>query len=223
MTAAPADHGYRLHPTTPVYLERVRQHTEPYEVDVFGQPILVLPEVMSPKYDWAGYFMIESLPEYLAGRSVLEIGSGTGLVAVHALLRGAERVVAVDINPNAVLNTKLNFERINAGNRAEAIQSDVFENVSGQFNLVVFNAPYHGCEANDMLERGVADPGYRSLRRFLSEVDRHRSPNSAILLGCSESGDLVLIDRLVGEAGLSETHFTSDERQGYNCIVKFLR
>ena len=216
-------HGYRLHATTPAYLDCVRRHTKPYEVDVLGQSILVLPEVMSPRYDWAGYFMIENLPEDLTGWRVLEIGSGTGLVAVHVLLRGADKVVATDINPRAVLNTRLNFERIGAGRRAKVVESDVFENVEGCFDMLIFNAPYHGCEAKDMLERGVADPGYQALRRFLADVGKHQSGNGLILLGCSESGDLVLIDRLVREAGLTETYVASDDRQGYNCMVKHLR
>ncbi|WP_231486929.1 class I SAM-dependent methyltransferase [Candidatus Blastococcus massiliensis] len=51
-------------------------------------------------------------PDVVAGRSVLDLGAGSGLVAVAALLAGAERVVASEIDPfglaaipeNAALN-----------------------------------------------------------------------------------------------------------------------
>ncbi len=51
-------------------------------------------------------------PELVAGRSVLDLGSGSGLVAVAAVMAGAVRVVASEIDPfglaaiaeNAVLN-----------------------------------------------------------------------------------------------------------------------
>jgi predicted nicotinamide N-methyase len=38
-------------------------------------------------------------PEVVAGRIVLDLGAGSGLVAVAALLAGAERVVASDVDP----------------------------------------------------------------------------------------------------------------------------
>jgi predicted nicotinamide N-methyase len=38
-------------------------------------------------------------PELVAGRSVLDLGSGSGLVAVAAALAGATRVTASDIDP----------------------------------------------------------------------------------------------------------------------------
>ena len=38
-------------------------------------------------------------PELVAGRSVLDLGSGSGLVAVAAVLAGAARVVASEIDP----------------------------------------------------------------------------------------------------------------------------
>jgi predicted nicotinamide N-methyase len=39
------------------------------------------------------------LPSVVAGRSVLDLGSGSGLVAVAAALAGAERIVASEIDP----------------------------------------------------------------------------------------------------------------------------
>src|SRR4051812_26351290 len=38
-------------------------------------------------------------PEIVAGRTVLDLGAGSGLVAVAALRAGAERVVASDVDP----------------------------------------------------------------------------------------------------------------------------
>ena len=38
-------------------------------------------------------------PEVVAGRSVLDLGAGSGLVAVAALLAGAARVLASDVDP----------------------------------------------------------------------------------------------------------------------------
>ena len=51
-------------------------------------------------------------PELVAGRRVLDLGAGSGLVAVAALLAGASAVVASDVDPYShtaiALNTELN-------------------------------------------------------------------------------------------------------------------
>jgi predicted nicotinamide N-methyase len=50
-------------------------------------------------------------PGLVAGRSVLDLGSGSGLVAVAAALAGAVRVVASEVDPYAVTAIGLNAER----------------------------------------------------------------------------------------------------------------
>lgn len=47
-------------------------------------------------------------PEVVAGRSVLDVGAGGGIVAIAAALAGAARVTAVDIEPYAIEACRLN-------------------------------------------------------------------------------------------------------------------
>jgi predicted nicotinamide N-methyase len=49
-------------------------------------------------------------PDLVAGRSVLDLGSGSGLVAVAAALAGAERVVASEIDPFGLAAIAVNAE-----------------------------------------------------------------------------------------------------------------
>ncbi|WP_114952570.1 class I SAM-dependent methyltransferase [Sphingosinicella terrae] len=49
-------------------------------------------------------------PEQVAGRRVLDIGTGSGLVAIAAALAGARKVVAADVDPYAVVAAALNAE-----------------------------------------------------------------------------------------------------------------
>lgn len=208
---------YKLHSTTPTALERMRSHHLPYETDVHGLRILVLPGVWSPAYDWSSLFYVENLLD-MRGLDVLEIGCGTGVIALHAARAGAGRVVAVDINPEAVTNTRLNFERsgVLVG---EVFQSDGFECVTGSYDVVVWNAPYHGARPADMLERACADEEYRDIRSFFRNVSRYVKPGGTILFGFSESGDLPLIVKLIEENGLQVKRKLSEWREGYNCIL----
>lgn len=211
---------YQVHSTTPVALERMRSHRKRYEVRVGKFTILVFPNVWSPAYDWSSAFYIENMPD-LTGKSFLEIGSGTGVISVAAARAGATRVIAVDVNPAAVENTKANFERFRLAN-ATALRSDGFQAVKGQFDVVTWNAPYHGSKPADDLERGCADEDYKDITAFFEAVDKHLRPNGQVVFGFSESGDLPRIKRLIQGAGFRIVRTLSDWRQDYNCMLFFL-
>lgn len=63
-------------------------------------------------FAWAGgqalaRYILDT-PETVAGKSVLDIGSGSGLVAIAAMLAGAKRVTANDIDAFAITACQLN-------------------------------------------------------------------------------------------------------------------
>ena len=62
-------------------------------------------------------------PEIVAGRRVLDLGAGSGLVAIAAALAGAEAVRAVDIDPYAVTAARLNAAA--NGVAVEVARSDI--------------------------------------------------------------------------------------------------
>lgn len=49
-------------------------------------------------------------PESVAGKRVLDLGAGSGLVAIAAMKAGASQVLAVDVDPYAVAAVRLNAE-----------------------------------------------------------------------------------------------------------------
>ncbi len=208
---------YALHITTPDALAKMRSHKEPYETVIMGLPILVLPGVWSPAYDWSSLFYIENMPDS-RGLDFLEIGCGTGVISVFSARSGAKNVVAVDVNPEAVINTQLNFKRFGIEN-GEVFQSNVFSNVRGKFDLIAWNAPYHGSRPADMLERGCTDERYQDIRVFFQEVRTYLKPGGKIVFGCSESGDIPLIEALIADNGFRIKRKFSDWRQGYNCVL----
>ena len=65
-------------------------------------------------YAWPGGLALAhhliANPHLAAGRSVLDLGTGSGLVAIAAAKAGAREVMAVDIDPRAVIATELNAE-----------------------------------------------------------------------------------------------------------------
>jgi ribosomal protein L11 methyltransferase len=72
----------------------------------------------------------------LAGASVADVGCGTGVLAIAAARRGAHPVVAVDIDPDAIVVTRANAARNDAEVEARAGSVEV---LPGPVDVVVAN------------------------------------------------------------------------------------
>lgn len=100
--------------------------------------------------------LMERLP--LQGKQVLDVGCGTGILALMAKIKGADRLVAMDEDPLAVEKTKLIFEA-NQQTGVTALQSDLLKSWedSQPFDLIVANIIF---EVLDML---LEDPKLKTL------------------------------------------------------------
>src|SRR2546425_2102725 len=74
----------------------------------------------------------------LNGR-VIDLGTGTGRLAIGAALMGAEEVVGVDVDQRALELARENAETAEA--QVEWVQSDI-EKINRKFDAVIMNPPY---------------------------------------------------------------------------------
>lgn len=83
---------------------------------------------------------MELLEEYVQpGFDVLDVGCGSGILSVAALLLGAEKAVGVDIDALAVKTAVQNAEINHVEDRFTGICGDLTEKVSGKYQIVVAN------------------------------------------------------------------------------------
>ena len=82
--------------------------------------------------------LLAQMAESFRAKRVLDLGTGTGYVGIYLSKRGS-RVEAIDISPRAVEVATENA--IESGTSMLVYQSDLFGNVKGKFDLIVWNAP----------------------------------------------------------------------------------
>src|ERR687895_1078166 len=98
--------------------------------------LLTLPGVFAPISD--SRFLADVLREQTLPlrASVLDLCTGSGILAITAALRGARSVTAVDCSRRAVLTARLNA-RLN-GVRVRALRGDLLEPLHGEeLDLIV--------------------------------------------------------------------------------------
>jgi release factor glutamine methyltransferase len=116
------------------------------------------------------------------------MGTGCGILAV-VTAEMAARVVAVDINPYAVVCTKKNADLNGLRPKIEVLLGDLFSPLdsSRKFDLILFNSPYLPVEEDEggsWIEKAWAggETGRKIIDRFIEEVPEHISQEGRILL-----------------------------------------
>jgi methylase of polypeptide subunit release factors len=135
---------------------------------------VVWPGVLNPAIVTARYlatYLYYNNERLFCGKRVLDMGTGSGVQGIVMALCGATEVVLTDISETAVKNAQENTERFSVWNRCAVVHGDLFENVQGEFDLIVFNHPFFGDEPpeRDTIAASMLNPG-TLINRFMDEV-----------------------------------------------------
>ena len=73
------------------------------------------------------------------GDNMLDVGCGSGILSVAALLLGAEKATGIDIDPLAVKSSIENAERNNVADRYTGIHGNLAEKANGCYDIITAN------------------------------------------------------------------------------------
>jgi hypothetical protein len=129
--------------------------------------------------------------------TALDLCTGSG---IHALLASvhAEHVIAVDINPRAVLCTRFNGLASGITN-LEVVAGDLYEAVRGQrFDLITANPPFVPSPLNSLGFRDGGRSGEEILKRIVAGLPDHLAPGgmAQVITELGERENEPLVDRL---------------------------
>ena len=158
-------------------------------IDFYGRKIVVLPNVFAPE-PWDYNLLAKTvLKEVTETDKVLDMGTGTGIQAILAGSKSTD-VTAVDVNPFAVKCAKMNIKLNKLSSRVKVSESDLFENVKGKFDVIIFDPPFRWSKPRDIWERSCADEDYTTMSTFFTQVKNHLNPRGRLLIHFGTSGDI---------------------------------
>lgn len=129
----------------------------------------------------------------LRGATVLEIGTGSGLVSLCCLQAGASKVVATDLNPKAVENARFNAAEMGFSNRFEARlvprrnpEAWTVIEPEATFDLIISNPPWENSKPVSVEELALYDPDFQLLKSLVTGARTRLRPNGRMWLayGC---------------------------------------
>ncbi|WP_051296355.1 methyltransferase [Eisenibacter elegans] len=128
---------------TPNHLLREHLNLKKYRVVGRELEMLVDPSVWQPysATEMLNFLYTHQYLDHLGGKTVLDMGTGTGIIGIACALLGAKQITLTDYCQPAVQIAKVNA-RLNGFKDAESIQSDRFQALEGKtFDLIISNPP----------------------------------------------------------------------------------
>jgi len=178
------------------------------------------PEVYEPAEDT--FLFAENLQVERRDR-VLEIGTGTGIIAV-IVSRKCSKVTATDINPQAIDCTARNIITNKAYN-VELRKGDLFEPVQDEkFDLILFNTPYLPTSEEERVDEELdaawdgGEDGRKIIDRFLTDVKDHLNPGGRVQLVQSSLSDIGQTIKKLEDMGL-DASVTAREKCFFEEVV----
>jgi len=153
------------------------------------------------------FLLAEQIKLYLAGFSkrelsglnVLDMGAGSGIQANICIDSGVlkNNILNVDIDKEAIESLK--------SKKYNAVQSNLFSEIKGIFNLIIFNPPYLPEVKHDKKKDTTGGKtGDETIFKFLKQAKSHLKKNGVILLLTSSFTPMKRINKLIKKLNMKK-------------------
>jgi release factor glutamine methyltransferase len=172
-----------------------------------GFRLSVRPTVFHPRF----FISSERFAEFidgldLSGKTVIDVGTGSGILALAAARAGAANVLAADINPNAAISAAENARANGLGDRVTGIACNLLAAFAPRplFDVILSSPPKHAGEPRDLADRGWhAGPAYRDVAALFDQARERLKPGGRIYVMVSSDSDLDLFGMRIEQAGFA--------------------
>lgn len=186
--------------------------------DFMGFTFKVNENVLIPEQETE--LLVEEVLKSCEGKSVLDLCTGSGCIAISiGLLGKPDKVVGADISERALSVAKENALLLNVSN-VDFLQSDLFDGISEKFDIIVSNPPYIETEVIDKLQPEVSKyiprlaldgdkDGLKFYRKITEYAPKYLNKNARIFyeIGYNQSRE---VSNILGGNGFTDIRVIQD-------------
>ncbi|RLG27053.1 modification methylase HemK [Methanosarcinales archaeon] len=173
-----------------------------------GVSVNFTPQTYAPAEDT--YLLLNaSLDVVKENDSVLEIGSGCGIISKIIKEKKQVRIIASEINPHAAKCTR--------SNRVETIRTDLLKGIKTTFDVIIFNPPYLPTSKNEKIPGWLnyafdgGKNGRETINQFLEEAWTHLKVDGRVLTIISSLTDIDQVKKKMDEIGYTTSELESEK------------
>lgn len=203
-------------------------------LDLFVEPPILIPRPETE--EWVNVLLQYLHPLKHHALRIADIGTGTGCIAL-ALGKALSRaeIIACDINPQALNLATRNAAHNNVTN-VQFVLSDLFDHISGAFDIIVSNPPYITPQEYEQLDPSVAqwedhralvasEQGLAVIKKIIIQAKNHLRYNKELTMNAIpqlwieigyKQADSVL--ELMHQAGYAQTLVFRDAFGNDRCV-----
>lgn len=169
-----------------------------------GLKFAVTPDVLIPRSPIAELIACGFDPwcDPAALDCVLELGTGSGCIAIAIAHHLAAQVDAVEVSPAALAVAQRNVELHDIADSVRLIESDLYTALGDKkYDLIVSNPPYVGASSmrslpgeyqhEPELALAAGDDGLSVIHRIIQDAAKHLQPNGVLVVEAGESAAAV--------------------------------
>jgi release factor glutamine methyltransferase len=162
-------------------------------------------------------------------RRLLDLCTGSGCIAISLTARLSDcKIVASDISEEALATARANTASNGANGRIDFVKSDLFDNIKGEFDIIVTNPPYvarhefAGLQKEVLMEPRIAidggDDGLDFYRKIIPASRNFLKPYGYLVMeiGYGQAG---AIKRLIAHEGVLKFVKLRKDRYGIDRIA----
>lgn len=193
-------------------------------------PIDVYPTVFPPRSDYSvsSKSVFEAFGN-LERLEVADIGAGSGIESIVAMMAGAKHVDAADINQQAVKCSKHNIELNGLQESIEVFYSDLFQNFpKKKYDLIIANLPIVNFDAGgNPINNALYDKGFEIHKRLFAQAKEFLADNGILTFTHANlqsaktpnpDYDFVVLEKLIDECGYEVAERAEREDLSYKWI-----
>ena len=161
--------------------------------------IVVYPGVFYPGFIFSTKILLNYIGKIdLKGKRILDMGAGSGIIALMAAVKGA-KATATDINPEAIVNVRENAKLNNLN--INVIESNLFTNVPIEdYDYIFINPPYYQKDPNGFPEMAwYCGSNHEYFKDLFIQLKEFSKESCKVVMILSESCNLRVIKDLAEE------------------------